>query len=697
MRFRLALAGFAVALAACGDDITLMSTRDMTALPDLRTGRDMPPPPDLPLIVPPDLRMLPDLTELPDLVTPPDLATQPDLAMADLATESDFAVAADLAVGDLATPPDLTVIDLAKPDLGGCSVDNDCRGDAGMTRLCCNAACVEGASDPGNCGACGHACAAPSGGAAGCLLGACAGLCANGLTVCGAGADGGGTCKSLQTDVANCGSCGHVCAAPAGGSAACAKGVCAGSCGNGQSVCGAGPDGGGTCKSLQTDVANCGTCGHACPAIANGTSGCSGGMCGLASCDPNFCAQNGACVPFVPNDPLNCGGCGMVCAPVVHGSPGCSGVTCDIASCDPGYCLAGNACVLRSMSDANNCGACGHVCGAPMGGGMATCVGDVCTGSCGNGQTVCGAGPDGGGTCRSLQTDVANCGACGHVCVAPTGGTVTCVNGACTGSCGNGKTVCNGNVDGGGACVDLASDPANCGACGNVCGTGLCGAMLSASFATQPAGWKFNGFATYDGNTQSGVLTAANVDNQAGTILYGDPIVAGDFDVQFDFRIGGGTRADGMGFLIESTSPTAVGNSGGGLGMSGLTGFGVEFDVFNNMNCSDQGGNGNHSGVDSLTVCDQNVGTPTALAESPDLFGQVGDIADGNFRTAIIHVASGKVTLTINGKVILSNITLPAFNPSQPYFFGFSGGTGGLAERQEIQNVSIAFPTARCL
>jgi hypothetical protein len=47
----------------------------------------------------------------------------------------------------------------------------------------------------------------------------------------------------------------------------------------------------------------------------------------------------------------------------------------------------------------------------------------MCTTSCPTGLTTCG------GSCVNLQTDTANCGACGTVC----GATRTCVAGACTG------------------------------------------------------------------------------------------------------------------------------------------------------------------------------------------------------------------------------------------------------------------------
>ncbi|QRN97467.1 hypothetical protein JRI60_52540 [Archangium violaceum] len=73
---------------------------------------------------------------------------------------------------------------------------------------------------------------------------------------------------------------------------------------------------------------------------------------------------------------------------------------------------------------------------------------------CTVGTTSCG------GTCVNLQSDPANCGACGNSC----GSCQTCVNGTCqlptptTSSCN-------------GTCTDTLSDPANCGACGNSCGS----------------------------------------------------------------------------------------------------------------------------------------------------------------------------------------------------------------------------------
>ena len=71
--------------------------------------------------------------------------------------------------------------------------------------------------------------------------------------------------------------------------------------------------------------------------------------------------------------------------------------------------------------------------------------------ACGEGETECA------GRCVRLDLDPANCGACGNVCAPGT----TCVGGVC--ECPGGLTLCDGE------CVNTQSDDANCGGCGITC------------------------------------------------------------------------------------------------------------------------------------------------------------------------------------------------------------------------------------
>jgi hypothetical protein len=67
-----------------------------------------------------------------------------------------------------------------------------------------------------------------------------------------------------------------------------------------------------------------------------------------------------------------------------------------------------------------------------------------------------------GNACVDIYTDPANCGACGTACAS---GNV-CSAGACALSCVATETAC------GGSCRDLQTDDANCGACGTACNPG---------------------------------------------------------------------------------------------------------------------------------------------------------------------------------------------------------------------------------
>ena len=73
------------------------------------------------------------------------------------------------------------------------------------------------------------------------------------------------------------------------------------------------------------------------------------------------------------------------------------------------------------------------------------------------------------GMCVDINVSTSDCGSCGKPCANVAGGAPACSKGTCViGSCAAGKADCNGNYDDG--CeVDTTVDPANCGACANVC------------------------------------------------------------------------------------------------------------------------------------------------------------------------------------------------------------------------------------
>jgi len=101
---------------------------------------------------------------------------------------------------------------------------------------------------------------------------------------------------------------------------------------------------------------------------------------------------------------------------------------CDV-QCAPSEDCCGAVCVETAVlqDDADNCGACGRACGA----GQYCCQGDClnaampmmacnCTSACGD-KSCCG------NSCKDLETDEKNCGACGRMCLRDR----TCVDGLC--------------------------------------------------------------------------------------------------------------------------------------------------------------------------------------------------------------------------------------------------------------------------
>ena len=80
------------------------------------------------------------------------------------------------------------------------------------------------------------------------------------------------------------------------------------------------------------------------------------------------------------------------------------------------------------------------------------CDEDTRTCACPTGTTACH------GACVDLTSDPDNCGACDRLCESG-----ACQNGECVDSCAPPETICAG------VCTDTRFDSNNCGSCGNAC------------------------------------------------------------------------------------------------------------------------------------------------------------------------------------------------------------------------------------
>jgi hypothetical protein len=104
------------------------------------------------------------------------------------------------------------------------------------------------------------------------------------------------------------------------------------------------------------------------------------------------------------------------------------GTSCSAGNCHT-FCATGlelcNGTCVDPLTDANNCGGCGNACNLPhaiSGCGQGVCVVSQC--APGYGHCV---GPPGIGCETNFASDPNNCGGCGNVC--PSG--LTCANAVC--------------------------------------------------------------------------------------------------------------------------------------------------------------------------------------------------------------------------------------------------------------------------
>lgn len=204
---------------------------------------------------------------------------------------------------------------------------------------------AETQTDPDNCGSCGHEC--PSDQI--CVAAQCQIPCSSPTVVC----PGTPGCFNLQTDMQNCGTCGTACLPPSGGTvpgtAACVGGKCLFSCPDaglpdGGPIVQCGADGGTPgCFDLTSSSQACGSCTTQC----TGSQVCSESQC----CPAGDMYCNGACTD-VQTDNANCGSCGAVC------NAQCNAGTCQgyvqsnptgafIDACT----LSGSSVVLKNQSD----------------------------------------------------------------------------------------------------------------------------------------------------------------------------------------------------------------------------------------------------------------------------------------------------------------------------------------------------------
>lgn len=166
------------------------------------------------------------------------------------------------------------------------------------------------------------------------------------------------------------------------------------------------------------------------------------------------------------------------------------------------------------------------------------------------------------------------------------------------------------------------------------------------------------------------------------------------FQFQLTEGVGNG-GGDGLAFVIQNYSPTALGEGGGWIGYSTSPNFyvancaAVEFDTFYNAENADP--NGNHVSLHSRGTLPN---TPDASSLLGTTTGTIPSMKGGGVHTAKVWYTPGNLS------VYLDNLSVPILTvgvdlgtlldlDSGTAWVGFTAGTGGAIENHDILNWSF--------
>jgi hypothetical protein len=216
------------------------------------------------------------------------------------------------------------------------------------------------------------------------------------------------------------------------------------------------------------------------------------------------------------------------------------------------------------------------------------------------------------------------------------------------------------------------------------------------------------------GCTTSGTaleLTSANP-SQSGSAWFSNKVpLAGGFTTSFQFQLnaGEGTPADGIAFVIQNSSLTALGDpsQGGNIGYgnegtddTGFPSLAVEFDTFPN---SWDGPNTPHVAIQSCGASVNNSPDHTATCKLA-LSGAVPYLSDGQLHNVTIKylLPTGcsptcpdpTLSVILDGTQVatasVNLVTKLSLDASGDAWVGFTGGTGAAFETQDILNWNLS-------
>ena len=198
----------------------------------------------------------------------------------------------------------------------------------------------------------------------------------------------------------------------------------------------------------------------------------------------------------------------------------------------------------------------------------------------------------------------------------------------------------------------------------------------AANRVPSPVGgsWQLNGSASLNSTATPPNLQLTPATNWvAGSAFSPTPVPGAGISASFDVFLGGGSGSDGLTFALADaavTKPTALGVNGGGEGFSGISGYALSFDTWQN--------NGDPS--------NNFVGIATTSSPHQALDYVATNTSIPALRNSWHHVTvttdQTGITVTMDGSQVLNYATsLP------PYVLvGFTSATGGFNDLHQVDN-----------
>lgn len=210
---------------------------------------------------------------------------------------------------------------------------------------------------------------------------------------------------------------------------------------------------------------------------------------------------------------------------------------------------------------------------------------------------------------------------------------------------------------------------------------------LTGSPNINTSGWKLTGNA-YTGDTDGDsdafenelILTNTSSIFQSGGVFYGtvlNPLICSKWTVEFDYRIWGGSIADGLAFCFLDVPPSGFVN-GEGIGIPGSAkGLKVVIDTWNN--CGETNPEIQIYYGTGYEECAQ------GIVKINNSTGNLNFVRKSVYQSARITYENGLIRFFINNQPYLSaNFTI-----NFPGYLGFTASTGTYTDFHSLKNVKI--------